>query len=141
MIVETTRFGDVDVADDAVLHFDSGLLGLEDEARRLVLLERDGGPYHWLQSATHGEIAMLVVDPWEFFPDYEIDVPDDVQNDLGLTSVDDTQVMVIVSVVPRGEELDVTANLLGPLVVNSANRQGRQLVLEDTEYTTRERVV
>ena len=105
-----------------------------------MLLERDGGPYHWLQSATHREIAMLVVDPWDFFPDYEIDVPDEVQSELGLASVEATQVMVIVSVVPRGDELDVTANLLGPLVVNAANRQGRQLVLEDSEYTTRERV-
>ncbi len=138
--VDTSRFGEVEVDETSVLRFPHGLLGLESEASAMVLLEREDGPYHWLQSTTAPDIAMVVTDPWLFFPDYEFDVPDEVQDELGLESTEAVRVMVIVTVVQDGDRVSATANLLGPLVVNVEERAGRQLVLEGTDYTTREPV-
>ena len=36
---------------------------------------------------------------------------------------------------------DITANLLGPLVFNSVNRQAKQLVLSDSDYSTKYRIL
>jgi len=52
---------------------------------------------------------------------------------IGLENPDDAQVFVIVNKV---DEL-LTGNLQGPLVVNVANREARQLVLSDKRFSTR----
>jgi flagellar assembly factor FliW len=57
---------------------------------------------------------------------------DDVQA-LEMRDLTDCQVLVIVNKV--GDQL--TANLLGPLVIGAHSRLGRQLVLSDKRYGTR----
>ena len=49
MKVSSARFGDIEIPDDAVLHFQKGLLGLEESTTSLVLLEQEDSPYYWLQ--------------------------------------------------------------------------------------------
>lgn len=139
MKVSSTRFGDMEVADDALLHFKGGLLGLEESTTSLVLLEQEEGPYYWLQSVDDPDVAFVVTDPWLFWPDYDVVIPDEVEKDLDLHGPEDVEIMVLVSVRPVEEDEypEVTANLLGPLVVNSRTKQGCQLVLEDTQYSTR----
>ena len=39
------------------------------------------------------------------------------------------------------DDVELTANLLGPVVINSESRAARQVVLEKTSYTTREPLV
>ena len=53
--------------------------------------------------------------------------------DLGIDSLDEAQVLVIVNK-QRGT---LTGNLQGPLVINLHSREGQQLVLSDRRYTTR----
>lgn len=139
MNITSTRFGDIDVPDDSILRFEKGLLGLEESTTALVLLEQDDSPYYWLQSADDPDVAFVVTDPWLFWPDYDVLIPDDVENELDLTGPEEVEIMVLVSVrsVESSQQPEVTANLLGPLVVNSRTKHGRQLVLDETEYSTR----
>jgi flagellar assembly factor FliW len=39
------------------------------------------------------------------------------------------------------EPVNISANLLGPIVVNTETRQARQLVLDNSGYSTREPLV
>lgn len=139
MRISSTRFGDIEIPDDAVLHFEKGLLGLEESTGSLVLLEQEDSPYYWLQSVDDPDAAFVVTDPWLFWPDYDVLIPDDVENELDLKGPDEVEIMVLVSVRPveDSEYPEVTANLLGPLVVNSRTKHGCQLVLDGTEYSTR----
>jgi flagellar assembly factor FliW len=57
--------------------------------------------------------------------------------ELGLDGTGDAQVLVIVN--KRDQSL--TANLQGPLVVNSANRRALQLVLAEKRWSTRHELV
>lgn len=142
MKITSARFGDIEIPDDVVLHFDKGLLGLEDSTTSLVLLEQEDSPYYWLQSADDPDVAFVVTDPWLFWPDYDVLIPDDVEKELDLKGPEEVEIMVLVSVRPveDAEHPEVTANLLGPLVVNSRTKHGCQLVLDDTEYSTRTRM-
>jgi flagellar assembly factor FliW len=46
----------------------------------------------------------------------------------------------IITVPPQNPQM-MTANLLGPIVINGCTRRGKQVIVQDEEYTTRHRVV
>lgn len=142
MIVTSTRFGSLDIPDERALDFGPGILGFP-ESQRYVLVEiEDDDDYFWIQSVEVDEVAFLCIRPWDFFPDYELDVPDDVQNQIALHDPADSEVFLLLTTHHEGDELvDITANLLGPIILNSSNRKARQVVLNNSEYSTREPLV
>src|SRR5262245_43234493 len=93
----------------------------------------DGDAYRWLQSVEDPGLSFLTVIPWHFFPDYEPEVDDLTQQELGLREVGDAIVLCIVTIRDSGPT-PITANLLGPLVINTVSRVGRQIVLADSGY-------
>lgn len=133
MQVETDRFGPLEIPDDRVLTFADGLPGFAD-ARSFTLVDgRDEGVFYWLQSLEDPALAFLCAVPWAFFPDYAPELSDDDQEALGLESEGDAMVLNILSV--HREEQTITANLLGPIVVNQHTRRGRQVVLAGDDYS------
>lgn len=142
VIVPTTRFGDLETTPDRALDFGSGLLGFPDARRYYVVEISDDEDYFWLQSGDLPELAFLVTRPWAFFPDYEFEVPEPVTEQLGLADPADSEVFLVLTVQRDGEVASaITANLLGPIVVNTVNRKACQLVLDDAEYGTSEPLV
>ena len=79
------------------------------------------------------DLAFVVTDPTLFVPTYRVPVHTEQLENLGMQSLDEAQVFVIVN--KRGDLL--TGNLQGPLVINIARRSGDQLVLSDRRFTTR----
>lgn len=142
MIVTSTRFGSLDIPDERALDFGPGILGFP-ESQRYVLVEiEDDDDYFWIQSVELDDVAFLCIRPWDFFPEYELDVPDDVQDQIHLHDPADSEVFLLLTTHHEDEELvDITANLLGPIILNSSNRKARQVVLNNSEYTTREPLV
>jgi len=57
--------------------------------------------------------------------------------ELGLNETGDAQVLVIVN----KREKSLTANLQGPIVINTANRRAMQLVLAEKKWSTRHELV
>lgn len=142
MIVTSTRFGTLDIADERAIDFGPGLLGFPDSQRYVLVEIEDDEDYFWIQSVEIDDIAFLCIRPWDFFPDYELDVSDDVQEQIELHDPVDSEVFLLLTTHHEGEELvDITANLLGPIILNSSNRKARQVVLNNSEYTTREPLV
>jgi flagellar assembly factor FliW len=133
--VATERFGDLEIEEERVLTFPEGLPGFP-TATQFALIEVPGNEaFLWLQSLEDPSLAFLSAIPWPFFPDYEPEVPDAQQELLELTDADDALVLCLLTV--RREEREVTANLLGPLVVNKHTRIGRQVVLADSDHPLR----
>ena len=133
MHVNTTRFGPVEVEDDRVLTFAKGLLGFPRYQQYVLIQPNDDSYFFWLQSVDTPELAFVVTDPSLFVPDYTVALKAEQMEELGLSTVDEAQVFVIVN--KRGNVL--TGNLQGPLVVHAQRRTGVQLVLADRRYDTR----
>ena len=133
MQVKTTRFGVVDIADDKVITFPQGLLGFPDHRRYCLLEPGDEACFFWLQSLDEPALAFVVTDPALFFKDYEVPIRAEQAESLDIDKIEDAQVFVIVNKV--GEML--TANLQGPLLINTLNLSGQQLVLADKRWSTR----
>lgn len=142
MIVSSSRLGDVHVPDDGVLDFGPGLLGFPDSPHYVLVEIEDNDTYYWLQSTAEPHVSFLVTRPWDFFPDYELDVSDGVQDQLDLDDPSDSDIFVLLTVGDStgsdGEPVQtITANLLGPIVVNRLNNSARQIVLDSDAYATK----
>lgn len=137
MQVKTTRFGVVDIADDKVITFPQGLLGFPDHKRYCLLEPGEDACFFWLQSVDEPALAFVLTDPALFFKDYEVPIRPEQAEALSIEKMDDAQVFVIVNKV--GEVL--TANLQGPLLINTLNLSGQQLVLADKRWSTRHTIM
>ncbi len=67
-------------------------------------------------------------------------MPLSVHQELDIQSPGDLSLFVIVTI-PPGNPQEMTANLLGPVVVNPRSRRAKQLVLDDRVYSHRYRVI
>ena len=133
MLINTSRFGDLEVDDTRVIHFPKGLLGFP-KYQDYVLIEAGQDSYFWwLQSVDLPDLAFVVTDPSLFVPTYKVPVRQEQMVEMGMASLDEAQVFVIVN--KRDNVL--TGNLQGPLVVHVQKRTGEQLVLSDRRFTTR----
>lgn len=142
MEIATSRFGVIEAAQSDLLDFPTGVLGFPDATSflRVPIVDADG--WLWLQSTTDPELAFLAIQAFLFFPDYDLDLPDADADAIGLTDSGDADVLALVTVRRSAEGVveSITANLLGPVIINRRTGQGRQVVLSDSQYSTRELV-
>jgi len=137
MQIQTTRFGLVDIDESRILEFPAGLLGFSSYRKFALLQPDDNGVFFWLQSTESADLAFVVTDPALWIPDFQANIRREQMDELGLRETADAQVLVIVN----KREQSLTANLQGPLVVNSANRTAMQLVLAEKKWSTRHELV
>ncbi len=133
MIIETSRFGNLEVDDSRLISFEEGVLGFPEQHEYALVQTGEGSGFYWLQAVGTPELAFVVTDPRLFVADYKVPVKSDDLKTIELADASDAQVFVIVNKV--GDML--TGNFQGPLVVNVQNRRARQLVLSDRRYSTR----
>ena len=133
MIIETSRFGPLEVDSDRLINFDDGLLGFPEQHEYALIQTGEGSGFYWLQSVNTPELAFVVCDPRLFVVDYQVPVKLDDLQCIELDKADNAQVFVIVN--KSGDLL--TGNFQGPLVINVVNRKACQLVLSDKRYSTR----
>lgn len=132
MKVQTSRFGEFEVRDSAVIEVVGGIIGFPG-LTRFVLLEYSP-PFSWLHSVENKELAFVVVNAAEFGDNYTIPLPYGDRT-LDLQETDDVAIMNLVSV--RSDPSMTTVNLKAPVIVNLRNMKGRQLVLDDPKYSIR----
>jgi flagellar assembly factor FliW len=130
--LKSTRFGDVDVADDAVIEFPNGLIGLQ--GTRYALVPHDAtGTFLWLHSMEDPDLALPVTRPWTFFPSYEVELSDSEAERIGVT--DPAQAEVFVTVRATGDPNDISANLRAPIIM--ASGRGFQVINETGDAPVR----
>lgn len=133
MIVQTSRFGQLEVDEERFIRFEDGVLGFPGQKEYALIQTGEGSGFYWLQSVETEDLAFVVCDPRLFVADYQVPVKVQDLETIGLKGTDGAQVFIIVNKI--GELL--TGNFQGPLVVNVETRAARQLVLSDKRYSTR----
>jgi len=129
MKIHTSRFGNVDIQPDDILFFRSGLLGFEECQHWVILADAANPSVAWLQSMQSAEIALPVVSPRRFIPDYQVRLdPIDIEL-LHLGSVNQAYVLSIVS---RDQDV-LTLNLRAPIIINLDRRLGCQIITTDQQ--------
>jgi flagellar assembly factor FliW len=96
-MVNTSRFGQIEVDDQRLITFPRGLLGFARYTRYVLIEPSDGSYFYWLQSVDTPELAFVVTDPSLFVSGYKVPLKRDQMDELGLDSENDAQVLVIVN--------------------------------------------
>src|SRR4029079_12055839 len=112
--LKSTRFGDVELSDDAVVEFPNGLIGLRGTRYALVPHGEDG-TFVWLHSMEDPDLALPVTRPWNFFADYEVELSDSEAERIGLS--DPSDAAVDVSARAGAAPHDFPAILRAPIVL------------------------
>lgn len=128
----TKHLGEIEYAPEAVIHFEDGIPGFE-EIKEFILILSDQPelPFHYLQSITNPDISFVITSPFLFVENYDFNLPDTVVEKLGIKSPEELYVYSIVSI-PKKVEF-ATINLTAPIIINTTNNKGMQVVLEEID--------
>jgi len=137
----TLRFGQVTVPLARIVDFASPILGFEGLKQFAILDHDEDSPFKWLQSVEDADLAFVITNPTIFGIAYEFVIPEDAVSLLGIEKAEDTLVFTLVTI-PDNDPVKMTANLLGPLVVNQHTRKAMQVILNDNkQYSTKVRLL
>jgi len=132
--VVTKAYGLIDVDERQKIIFPQGLFGFEN-LKNYLLLDAERQPFYWLQSIEMEQVAFVLLSPFLFRPDYELNISNEELAEIGIHSPEKALVFSIITIPPDGSPM--TANLQGPLVINRDTRTGKQAVLSDTRWKTK----
>ena len=135
MIVQSTRFGELDIPDGQILDFPQGVLGFPAEKRFALMEYKTDSPFYLLQSLADADLTFLMINPFAFFNDYEFAMDDALMAEIGVTADNPPTVFNIATVKDKIEQM--TINLAGPVLVNLRERKAAQWVIEKTAFPTK----
>ena len=135
MLIQTSRFGEIEVEENQIITLPSGLVGFSED-RRFVIREDDAAaPFLWLQSVDSNGLAFVMIEPHVSVSNYELELTQEHLNKLDAKNIEELRVFVLVTMAK--EIKDVTINLQGPLLFNPEKRMGLQFIIPDGKYSTR----
>lgn len=135
MLVETARFGSIEVDEERIIHFAKGVPGFEHVRQFVLVTPNEESPFSILQSVDEPGLAFVVTSPLWFRPDYRVEARREEIAELEIDDPDDVLVLAIITLNSDPEKM--TANLLAPVLINTKNGRAVQLVLSESRYSTR----
>ena len=137
MKVKTERFSELEVDKREIIHFKNGLFGEQFERLHKFFIVDPGDRTFilWLQSVEDSKVAFPVLEPKIFCPNYVVKLLPFELEGLELKSVSEAIVFTILTI-PRSDVTKMSANMKAPIVINGKNREGRQIVLQDSQLTS-----
>ncbi|MGQ9688119.1 MAG: flagellar assembly protein FliW [Desulfobaccales bacterium] len=138
--IKTKNFGPLEVRSDQIIYLEPGLLGFTRYHRYVLIEHHQEAPFLWLQCLDKADLAFVVVDPRIVLPDYQPGPLAHIMESLEVEHPEDLKILVILTI-PPGKPQDMTANLMGPVVINLKTRQGRQLIVEAPQYSHKHRLL
>ncbi len=87
MIVQTSRFGPVDIDADRIITFGAGILGFPKYSHYVLIQPEADSTFYWLQSIEAADLAFVVTDPLLFVPGLPVPLREERAQDLGLADL------------------------------------------------------
>lgn len=129
MQIQSSRFGKMDIKHSDMLLMPHGLIGFE-TCRHWILLSSEGNEeVAWLQSVAQSNVAIPVVSPRRFAPNYRAHVN---RRDLALLHIHTEDQLYVLSVVSKSG-VTLTANLKSPILLNASRHLAIQAVVTDEQ--------
>lgn len=140
MVIQTKYLGEVNITEDQIIAFPFGILGFENNKEFVLLGILENPHFKFLQDIKNPNIAFLLINPWEFFDEYDVEINDENLKKIGINPEDFDKIQLF-NIVTLGKTFkESTANLLAPIAINLRERKGKQFIISDSSYTTRHKL-
>ncbi len=139
MKVKTKWFGEVEIDDEKIIMFDSGLIGFEDYKRYAIVYDIEKNKdamIMWLQSLDDVALALPIIRPELICEDYDPIVEDELIQTLGEDIANADLLVLVIATVPP-DLTRMTCNLKAPIIINAGTRKAIQLIADNEEYQVR----
>ncbi len=131
MVVQTGRFGQIEISTDEIIQIPSGILGFPEDHNFCLVDAGDDTLILWLQSLSNPHLAFPVLEPKVFKPEYVVRLSAAELRELKLSSIKDASVFTILTIPSPMTEM--TANLKAPVVINIKQKIAKQVVLQEND--------
>ncbi len=138
MLIKTKIFGEVEISDEKILTFEDGIIGFPDLKHFTLIHDEEKGTdagIRYFQSIEEPGFAMPVMNPLMVCETYNPQVSEELLSDLG--NLSDDNIVVLVTVTVPTDLTKMTVNLQGPIIINSDEKKGAQIIVEGNDYPVR----
>jgi len=140
MKLTTQNFGEIEINQEDIINFNDGLPGFVNAKGFVIMLQEDDNqdqsPICFLQSTDDGELCFVLVDMTVFLPEYvPLVLLELAKEDRENFDPDNTMVYNIATI--YDELTESTVNLKAPIVVNLAQKSGRQFLCAGDDFPIR----
>ena len=139
IIINTTKFGEIEISKDSVFEFVAPIIGFNELKSYALVDYKPDSPFKWLQSLDDMDLAFPITLCSFFGIDYQFDIPDEEAQMLDITSGDDVFVCNIANI-PQSNPQGATINMLAPIIINIVNKKAMQIILKNTEFEVRHKL-
>lgn len=137
LLITTSRFGTLEIDERQIIHMPDGMIGFPDFKKYILLEHKKESPFWWWQCIDSPSLAFVLTDPLFFKPDYEVQIsPEDEELLQVKEAAGNLKTLVVVNISKDNPPI-ITANLLGPLVINVNKRLARQIIQFQSSYSHR----
>lgn len=135
MVAETKFFGTIDIEDDKIINFPSGIIGFEGLTKFALIFDserEERSKISWLQSMEEPLMVLPVINPIDICEEYTPTIEDELLKAIGDPA--DADVLIFVSMTIPSDITKMTANLKAPFIINTANKKAMQIIVENQNY-------
>jgi flagellar assembly factor FliW len=133
----SSRFGEIEVPKDKILHVPEGIIGFPDD-HNFAILDASGREslFLWLQSTRTPDLAFIITDPFALVGGYRIMSDEPALVRINIDPMAPPAIFAIATI-PEDNPDRVSINLMAPLIYFAGKNLLYQIVLEKEEWPLR----
>ena len=142
MKIETKYFGQIDIGEEKIIHFENGLLGFDEYKDYTIHFDNESEDkplFSWLQSTEERALAFPIVSPFDVLEEYNPSVNDELLMPLGDMKEEDTIVFLMATI--PSDIKNASVNMKAPLIINGATRKAAQIIVENQDYEIKHKIM
>jgi flagellar assembly factor FliW len=137
MQIQSKYFGLIEIMPETIIDMIQPVYGFESSKRYTLISDEEiGTDLVWFQSIEEKDVCFVLANPTRFVPNLDIELSSGDLNTVQANTLEEVDLLCIVSLGDTFEES--TLNLKSPILLNSKNNQGAQLILnQDLPFKAR----
>jgi flagellar assembly factor FliW len=114
---------------NSIIRFPEGLPGFPTSREFVMAQTPEEKPFAWMQSVSDPDLVFAVVDAYSWVKDFMLEVDDAILQEMGSLDPMDYAVYFILRIEQQDSRTTLQAKPNAPVLVNTRNRQARQVVV------------
>ena len=122
-----------------IIRFKDGIPGFDKNREFVIVKDENYVPFEWLVCVDGTDLRFAMLNPMIVDSTYNPNISKAQISGLGLETPEDILMYCFVTIAE--DPTNSTINLMGPVLINTKLKIGRQIILESSDYGTQEPII